>query len=134
MLKLEKEARRKQNLEILRLRQELEQTRRTGSSRESSTTITGDDPAVNQENEPNVKLEPPQHGVKREREDDDELQELMPPPKRPAPMIELGDDNEQDEVEPRGIKRARDEGDDDLQELAPSQKKMPIFVDLTDDD
>ena len=135
MLKLEKEAGRKQNLEILQLRQELEQTRRGGSSRESSTTITGDDAVVNQENEINVKFEPGERGVKREREeDDDELQELMPPPKRPTPMIELDNDDEQDEVAPRGTKRARNEDDDDLQELAPPQKKMSILVDLTDDD
>ncbi|KAK5094923.1 hypothetical protein LTR24_003371 [Lithohypha guttulata] len=134
MLKLEKEARRKQNLEILRLRQELEQTRRCGDSRESSTTMVGDDDAVSQENEINVKVEPQQRGVKRERGDDEELQGLMPPPKRPVPMIELDNDDEQDETGPRGTKRPRDEDDDDLQQLAPPQKKMPILVDLTNDD
>lgn len=133
MLKLEKEARRKLNLENLRLRQEMEQIQCRTSSRESSTTIVGDD-AIKQENEINLKLEPPQRGVKRQREDDDELQKLMPPPKRPVPTIELDDDNEQDEIGPRGTKRARDEDDEDLQELAPPQKKMSVLIDLTDDD
>jgi len=133
MLKLEKEARRKQNLEILRLREEMEQLRREVNSRESSTTIAGDD-AIKQENETSMGIKPPQRGVKREREDDDKLQELMPPPKRPAPTIELDDENEHDEVVPRGTMRSRDEGDDDLQELAPPQKRMPALIDLTDDD
>ncbi|KAK5094338.1 hypothetical protein LTR70_004231 [Exophiala xenobiotica] len=98
----------------LRLRQEMEQMQRGTSSRESSTTIASDDAVGNQENEISVKVEPPQRGVKREREDDGELQELMPPPKRPTPTIELDNDDEQDEVAPRGTKRVRDENDDDL--------------------
>jgi len=49
MLELERDTRRRQNLEMLRLRQEMDQTRRRISSRESSTTIAGDDAVGNHE-------------------------------------------------------------------------------------
>lgn len=149
MLKAQKEERRRQNLEILRLRvracrtstlaitnttqERLERAER-GSSRESSTTIIGDDTIKREDGTP-IKTEQPQQATKRARdEDDDELQELMPPPKRPAPTIELEDGDGQPGTAPRGTKRARDEDDDDLQEMAPPPKKMPVLVDLTDDD
>ncbi|KAK5945004.1 hypothetical protein PMZ80_002207 [Knufia obscura] len=133
MLKAQKEERRRQNLEILRLRERLERAER-GSSRESSTTIIGDDTIKREDGTP-IKTEQPQQATKRARdEDDDELQELMPPPKRPAPTIELEDGDGQSGTAPRGTKRARDEDDDDLQEMAPPPKKMPVLVDLTDDD
>jgi len=126
MLKLAKEQQRRQNLEVLRSRQENERLRQA-SSRESSTTLIGDD---------SIKLEPPR-GVKRERDDDDDLQELAPLQKRLVPTIELDDDNENAPHQGalRGIKREREEDDDELQELMPPpQKRMLILVDLTEDD
>lgn len=50
------------------------------ASRASSATITGDDP-------------PLIRGIRRQREiDDDQLQEIAPPPKRPKEIVDLTED------------------------------------------